>query len=617
MISRLILAAMLVIPCTVRAQRAIDYDISFPNAAQHEGRVVMTVHGVALGQPLEARMSRSSPGRYAPSSFAKNVYDVTATDGRGRPLDVSRPDTHGWVVRRHDGTVRISYTVWGDRIDGTYLSIDHAHAHMNMPATFMYVPSMSTAPIRLTIHPKTGWKIATQLAPTRDSLVYTAPNYQWFLDSPTEVGPVAMRTWSETINGRSSTWRIAMHHLGTDAQLDSFAVMGRKVVDEAIAVWGEPAGYDHGTYTFIMDYLPWSGGDGMEHRNSTIISSGRSSLADQARRVSALGTFSHEFFHSWNMERLRSNEIEPFEFGGEDMSSDLWLGEGFTNYYGPLIIRRAGFTTNDEFIRDMGGEIIGTMNSPARLHGSPVDMSRQAPFFDGGSASDPTNRQNIFISYYTWGSVVAIGLDLTLREKYGKSLDEFMRHMWKNYGSHQSAGFAPLKPYTHANLRDELGRFTGDAAFANSFFARYVDGRDVPDFAALLEPAGFRLVVDTLEKPFLGASMADDTTKVFVNWSQQGGSMYDAGISSGDLVYAIDGVPTPSIDSLNAVIARRKVGDVVPADVEQRKMRRIVPMKIIGRRAMKFASYESLGLPLTPKVQDFRKSWLESQQVNH
>jgi predicted metalloprotease with PDZ domain len=391
--------------------------------------------------------------------------------------------------------------------------------------------------------------------------------------------------------------------------------MGRQVVDEAIAMWGEPAGYDLGTYTFIIDYLPWSGGDGMEHRNSTIISSSRTSLAEQSRRIGALGTFSHEFFHSWNMERLRSKEIEPFEFGDENMSDGLWFGEGFTNYYGPLIIRRAGFTSNEDFAREFSGEIVGTINSPARMHGSPVDMSRLAPFFDGGSASDPTNRQNTFISYYTWGSVVAFGLDLTLREKYGKSLDDYMRQLWKNYGSRQSAGFAPLRPYTVANLRDELGTLTGDAAFAKSFFARFVEGREVPDFAALLEPAGFRLVVDSVEKPFLGASMDNDTARVFINWSQQGGSMYDAGIANGDLVYSIDGIATPSMDSLNEIVARHKVGDVVKVEVEQKRMRRIIPMTIRGRRAMQISTFESLGVPVTPQVQEFRKSWLGSKRA--
>jgi predicted metalloprotease with PDZ domain len=602
----------LIVPLALNAQRRVEYDISFPNAHQHEARVVATFRGVPAGSSLEARMSRSSPGRYAISTFAKNVYDVKAVDGRNRPLSIDRIDSHGWRVRGHDGTVRITYTVWGDRIDGTYLSIDHSHAHMNMPATFMFARGMEAAPITLTIHPPTSWKIATQLVPTRNANVFTAPNLQWFLDSPTEVGPLIIRSWTSATAGKSSTWRLAVHHLGTEAEVDSFAVMGRRVVDEAVAVWGETAGYDHGTFTFIVDYVPWANGDGMEHRNSTIITSTQT-IDTRERRIARLGTFSHEFFHSWNMERLRSKAIEPFNFEGEDMSDDLWFGEGFTNYYGPLILRRAGFYTDDQYLSMMSGEIIGTIGSPARLHGSPVDMSRDAVFFDGGSYLDPTNRQNIFISYYTWGSIVAMGLDLTLREKFGKTLDDYMRLLWRDYGKHQSAALAPARPYTRADLRSSLGRLTGDTAFANDFFRRYIEGRDVPDFVKLLAPAGFKLDVAESETPYLGASFDDDSTGVFVNYSLEGGSAYGAGIANGDIIYSVNGTAVSSMDSLQAIIARRRVGEVVQVGVEQQKVRHTIPMTIRGRREMKAMTFEKAGIPVSPEIQRFRESWLGSK----
>ena len=603
----------LIVPVVLNAQRRVDYDISFPNVHQHEARVVVSFRGLPAASPLEARMSRSSPGRYALSTFAKNVYDVKAVDGRNRPLTVEKIDSHGWRVRGHDGTVHIAYTVWGDRIDGTYLSVDHSHAHLNMPATFMYGRGMETAPITLTIHPPSDWKIATQLMPTRNPNVFTAPNLQWFFDSPTEVGPLSIRSWSSSSGGKTSTWRLAIHHLGTEADVDSFAVMGRNIVDEAIAVWGEPAGYDNGTYTFLIDYLPWANGDGMEHRNSTVITSTRT-ISSREQRIARLGTFSHEFFHSWNMERLRSKGIEPFNFEGEDMSGELWFGEGFTNYYGPLIIRRAGFYTDEQFLSMMGGEIIGTINSPARLHGSPVDMSRDAVFFDGATYLDPTNRQNIFISYYTWGSVVAMGLDLTLRERFGKTLDDYMRLLWRDYGKHQSNALAPKRPYTIADLRTALATFTGDAAFAKDFFSRYVEGKEVPDFVKLLAPAGFKLDVAAAATPYLGASLDDDSTGVFVNSSVEGGSTYLAGIANGDVIHAVDNVPVTSADSLQALIKRHKVGDVVRVGVTQQTVRRTIPMTIRGRREMTVMTYEKAGLPVTAEIQRFRENWLGSKR---
>jgi predicted metalloprotease with PDZ domain len=613
LIGRTLLAAALAVPVALEAQSRIDYDISFPRAAQHEARVVVTFRGIPSGKRLETKMSRSSPGRYAPSNFAKNVYDVSAADSRGRPLTVERPDAHSWAVARHDGTVRISYTVWGDRVDGTYLGIDHSHAHLNMPATFMYAAGMESTPISLRIHPRAGWKIATQLAPTRDSLTFTAPNYQYFLDSPVEVGPVTMRSWTVQHGRKTSTIRLAVHHLGSEAQLDSFAVMARSIVEESVAMWGELPGFDYGSYTFIIDYLPWASGDGMEHRNSTIITS-RNTLVDRRARIERLGTVTHEFFHAWNIERLRPKSLEPFDFGRDNMSSELWLGEGFSNYGRDLIIRRAGFYTDEEFARIVGGAVVDVIESPARNHGSAADMSRLAPFFDGSAFPDPVNRQNIFLSYYTWGSVIGLGLDLTLRQRYDKSLDDYLRLLWNNFGRQQTAAFEPARPFTQDDLRRELGRLTRDTTFANDFFRRYIDGREVPDFAKLLEPAGFRLVTEA-ERPYLGASMDNDTARVFVNWTQEGGSMHDAGISSGDLIYAVDGVPTPSIDSLGAVIRRYKSADVVRVDVEQRKVRRTVPMTIRSRRSTRIATFESLGVPVTASVLEFRKSWLGSRRA--
>jgi predicted metalloprotease with PDZ domain len=608
-------AALLVIVCASRlpAQQSVEYDISFPNAAQHEARVIATFRGLPRGSTLHARMSRSSPGRYALATFAKNVYDVKAVDRRGRELAITRPDPHGWDVGGHDGAVRITYTVWGDRTDGTYLSIDHSHAHLNMPATFIFARGMDAAPIRLTIHPRKDWLVATQLVPTKDSTVFTAPNLQWFMDSPTEVGPVVFRSWTSRYGGKPYTWRLAVHHLGTSAELDSFAVMARSVVEEAVAMWGQPAAYDLGTYTFIADYLPWAGGDGMEHRNSTILTSTRS-LADRAMRLQRLGPLSHEFFHSWSMERLRSRALEPFDFERENMSPELWFGEGFANYYGPLIIRRAGLYDDEEYARQLGEAVVATITSPARRHFSAVGMSMEAPFFDGASFLDPTNRQNIFLSYYTWGSVIALALDLTLRGQYGLSLDDYMRVLWRDYGRHQSVAWAPERPYTVSDLRAELGILTKDTTFAKNFFRRYIEGSDLPDFAKLLAPAGFLLRTDSVERPYLGASMDDDTASVFINWTAEGGSMYNAGIASGDIVFAIDGVPAMSVDSLTAIVARHRPGNVVQVDVRQREVRRTVPMTIVGRRSLDFLTYEAAKLPVTDSIREFRRSWLGSRR---
>ncbi|MEO8575391.1 MAG: PDZ domain-containing protein [Gemmatimonadales bacterium] len=593
-------------------QKSIEYEIAFPNKAEHVAQVTATFRGVPRGSTLEARMARSSPGRYALSTFSKNVYDVAATDSRGRALRITRPDLSGWNISGHDGTVKLTYNIWGDRTDGTYLQVDHAHAHMNIPATFMFARGMSTVPIRLKIAAPAGWRVATQLVPTSDPFVFTAPNMQWFMDSPTEVGPVMFSSWDATHNGKKQTWRIAVHHLGTQAQVDSFATMSRKIVEEEIAIFGEPPTFDYGTYTFISDYLPWVNGDGMEHRNSTILS-GRGTLQDSAARAARLGSLSHEFFHSWNMERLRSKALEPFDFDKENVSRELWLGEGFDNYYGPLAIRRAGFYSDDDFAGQIGGALIGTINSPGRQHHSATDMSALAPFYDGASFLDPNNVQDVFLSYYTWGSVIGLSLDLILRTKYNSTLDEYMRALWRDYGSHQTAALAPARPYTNADVRNELANLTKDSAFANDFFRRYVEGREVPDLTSMLARAGFLLAADSVVKPYFGASLDNDPNAVFVNWSSANGSAYASGLSSGDLIHSIDGKAVNNKDSLTAIVVSHKVGDVVQLEVTQREQKRTIPMKLIGIPSRQLTTYEKAGLPVTAEMRAFRESWLGSK----
>ena len=605
-------AASLLTPALAAQSRRVDYEIAFPNATQHEARVTVTFVGIPAGTPLRVRMSRASPGRYAITQFAKNVYDVRAVDGRGRALSVARPDPHGWDVRGHNGTVQLSYTVWGDRADGTYLQIDASHAHLNMPATFAWARGFETAPIRLTVRPRDGWRVVTQLIPTSDSSVFTAPNLAWFMDSPTEVGPVTLRSWQITHQGRPSTWRLAVHHLGTEAEVDSFARMAERVVAEQVASWGEPPRLDHGTYTFIADYLPWVNGDAMEHRNSTFLT-GRTALAERAGRLTHLGSLSHELFHAWNGERLRARALEPFDLERENMSGELWFAEGFTSYFDDLFIRRAGYYTDDEYARSIAGNVIETIDSPARMHGSAVDMSRLAPFFDGGSYLDPINRQNVFLSYYTWGSAIGLALDLTLRAERGSSLEEYMRAMWRDYGRLQTTALAPARPYTLTDLRVTLGRVARDTAFANDFFRRFIEGREVPDFARLLAHAGFLLATDSIVRPYLGGSLADDPNAVFVNWSIASGSLYRAGIVNGDVIHAIDGEPTPSMKVLDSIIVRHKVGDVVQVDVTQRGQRKVVPMTLVGSPRLRLVTYESAGMPVTDSIRAFRESWLGSK----
>jgi predicted metalloprotease with PDZ domain len=347
---------LLLSAASLRAQPApVQYRLSFPEPQHRWMEVEVTFPDVPAG-PLQVRMSRTSPGRYALHEFAKNVYGVQVTNGAGTRLSPARPDLHEWDVAGHDGTVRLRYRVFGDRVDGTYLGVDTTHAHINMPATLMWARGLELRPARVVFERPAGadWHIATQLTPTSDPFVFTAPNLQYLMDSPAEFGAFTWRTFPAPMalgdTRQPPTIRIALHHTGTDADADAFADGARKIVEQARRVFGEYPAYENGTYTFLADYLPWASGDGMEHRNSTVLT-GRGNLADS--RLDLLGTVAHEYFHCWNVERIRPQSLEPFNFEQANVSGELWLAEGVTSYYDGLLTVRAGLTAFQGLLNDL------------------------------------------------------------------------------------------------------------------------------------------------------------------------------------------------------------------------------------------------------------------------
>lgn len=604
----LVAIALLLAATSAAAQQPIRYDVAFPNAVHHEAEITITFTDLPAS-PLEVRMSRSSPGRYALHEFAKNVYAVEATDSRGNPLAVTRPDPYGWTVSGHDGTVRFSYTLFADRADGTYSGIDLTHAHLNIPATFAWARGLEDRPITVSFRVPAGsrWKVATQLFPTNDPYTFTAPNLYYFLDSPTELSDFDVREWTVRDRDRDYTIRLAVHHDGTPEELDAFAEMAKAVVAEQIAVFGELPDFETGSFVFIACYLPWVSGDGMEHRNSTILTSTYPIGAAAAN----LGTLSHEFFHVWNTERLRARTLEPFDFERANMSDALWFGEGFTSYYDDLTIHRAGLIDLGAYARGLAGVLNAVINSPGRRFFSPVEMSMQAPFVDAATSVDPHNRVNTFISYYTWGAAIGLGLDLTLRARFDRTLDDFMRMLWVEFGRTEV-------PYTVDDLRRALGRFTGDQPFADDFFARYVTGREVPDYASLLARAGLLLRNANPGAPTLGRASLQPAEDGVLVASQTliGSPLYEAGIDRGDRIVSLAGRTVATPADVQDILATHRPGDTLEVTFVQRGQTRTARITLAEDDRLEIVPFEDAGRELDRNTRRFRESWLGPHATN-
>lgn len=584
----------------------VRYEFRMPNAAHHEAEITVTWTGVPAGRPLEARMSRSSPGRYALHEFAKNVYGVRAEDSRGRPLAITRPNPHQWDVAGHDGTVRLRYTLFADRADGTYSQVDRTHAHLNAPATWMWARGMEQRPVRVTFTElPPGWAIATQLFPTREAHAFTAPDFQYFMDSPVMAAELDIRTWAVTSGGRTQTIRLAMHHAGTREEVDRYVAMIERVVREQAGVFGELPRFDGGVYTFLACYLPHASGDGMEHRNSTVLTSS-GALATGAQGL--LGTVSHEFVHIWNVERIRPRSLEPFDFERENMSGELWLAEGFTSYLGPLTIRTAGITDDQAYARALTGTVNTVMHAPGRRYFSAMAMSQQAPFVDAASSIDPQNRQNTFISYYTWGAAIGLGLDLTLRQRFRRTLDDFMRALWTDHGRAE-------RPYTMADARAILARVTGDPRFAAEFFDRYIEGQEALDYPALLAQAGFLVRPAAPGRAWLGdvAWRADGGSLALQAGPLVGTPIYEAGLDRGDRLQTIAGRDATTPDVVDAVLQAHRPGDAIPVTFTSRGERLAATIRLAESPRIEVLTMEEAGQVPTAAQLAFRQRWLGSR----
>ncbi|MBI4478076.1 MAG: M61 family metallopeptidase, partial [Acidobacteria bacterium] len=326
----------------------------------------------------------------------------------------------------------------------------------------------------------------------------------------------------------------------------------------------------------------------------------------------------HEFFHAWNVERIRPRSLEPFNFEDANVSGELWLAEGFTSYYGPLALQRAGLTPLETFVEAMGRTISAVILGPGRRFRSPVEMSQHAPFVDAARSVDATNFSSTFMSYYTYGAAIALGLDLTLRDRTNGrvTLDDFMRAMWEKHGKPgvRVPGYVET-PYTLQDVRARLAEVSADAAFASDFMNRYVEGREVVPYETLLARAGMILRKRNAGRAWLG--------NVAFNYGPAGARVgaavpvgtpaYDTGLDRDDVVTSLDGSALDSAQALAAILGRHKPGDSVSIVYSRRGTSLTRTLTLVEDPSLELVLAETAGKPLRDDQRAFRTAWISSR----
>jgi predicted metalloprotease with PDZ domain len=590
------------ISLSIQAQR-IMYEFAAPNAIHHEAEISITVDDLPAG-PAVFRMSRSSPGRYAKHEFGKNVYNVSARDENGKSLLVTKTDADVYQVTDHKGTIKLSYTLYGNYADGTYASIDATNFHLNMPATFIWIKGFDNIPIKIHFTlPKVDWKVATQLKQTSEANTFTAPGLQYFMDSPTKIGDLHFREWQVTNPDKKVyIFRLALDAKASEKDIDDFSEKLQRLVKEEQAVYGELPAYDYGMYTFIASINPYVRGDGMEHRNSTMITVPINFSKDNNI---IMELFAHEFFHCWNVERIRPKSIEPFNFEKSNMSEALWVAEGFTEYYGNLLTRRAGYMTDEEFDAVIAKLINAKINTPGGANYTPIENSERAVFVDAGVSIDRTNYENMYTSYYNYGGALALMLDLNLRNNYNKSLDDFMKEMWKRFGKNEKA-------YNLPEMQEALGAVIGDATAAK-FFHDFVYDHASPSYQLLLQKAGLVMQRQYAGRAWIGkVSLTSRNNSLIVSSNTViNRPLYEAGVDIGDVIVKLDGRDIQRIDEIQSVLEQHKPGDKIALLYKHQDELKDTTMALSEDPTIMIESLDEEGKLLSDQ-QHYRESWLES-----
>jgi predicted metalloprotease with PDZ domain len=420
-----------------------------------------------------------------------------------------------------------------------------------MPATFLFGEQLPNRPVKLVIpkDQRSEWTVATQLEDLGDRQ-YAAPNYYYFYDSPTMVGDIDIHRFQ---NGEQT---IEVAYLTEDSAEDKAAYTEwvKQIVESQRIVYGELPAYDYGRYTFLCSYNPYIGGDGMEHRNSTICSA---PFGLEGRADDLIGTVSHEFFHCWNVERIRPASLEPFDFTHANQSGELWFAEGFTSYYDDLTLVRTGIMSLEDYLDGLGGTLNYVYNRPGRDHRNPIEMSQQAPFVDAATANDENNFANTFVSYYPYGAVLGLTLDLQLRQR-DHDLDEYMKLVWRRYGK-------PEIPYHVNDLELALGDLTADPAWAKAWFERHVYGSALVPVAELLAPFGIEV---NYERP---DSVSLDGLRLRTEDTETGGVMvrnkvmenhplYAAGVDRNSVIFRLNGEAVTTLEDWGRIVAGLEIG---------------------------------------------------------
>ena len=522
----------------------ISYTVSMTRPYTHLLEVEMRLRGSSLPAQSEIKMPVWTPGSYLVREYARHVQDFEARDAAGKELAWRKINKNTWQIdTKGANEIVASYRVYSNELTVRTNELNDEHAFWNNAALLMFPKGHLNVPSTVKINPFGNWRIATGLPAGTATNTFRAPNFDVLYDSPFEVSNFKQVEF--TVHGKPH--RVVFSGEG-NYDLDRIAKDFPKIIDEGYKIFGELP-YDN--YTFIVNLR---GGGGLEHLNSTALQFNRFGFKPDARYEGFLGLVAHEYFHLWNVKRIRPDALGPFDYENENYTKLLWVAEGGTAYYEGILLRRAGLISERKFLEDKGSTIQQLQARPGRFETSLEDASFDAWIKYYRPDENAINNQ---ISYYDKGDIVNMMLDVTIRSSSNgaKSLDDVLRHLYNEF-------YKKGRNYTPEDYQKTAEMMAGRSL--NDFFDKYVRGTADIDYNAALSGVGLRLIAvePNAGKAYIGADLAEQNGQLTIRSLPAGTPAYEQGLNTGDQIVAVDGYRAGQ-NFLQSYIAELKPGDKV------------------------------------------------------
>jgi predicted metalloprotease with PDZ domain len=551
----------------------ISFTVSMSQPHTHLFEVAVSIrHRAGFSAPQETLvMPVWTPGSYLIREFERNVQDFAVTDAAGKALAWEKLNKNTWRVTLAGAREwRATYRVYANELSVRTSELNSDHAFWNNSNLLMYLNGYIKSPSTLTINPKAEWKIATGLpAIAGESNTFRAENFDVLYDSPVEASD--FKVLSFEVKG-------VAHRIVIDGEGNYDPERVQRDVQKIVAAEVELMGGEipYHDYTFIL-HLRSNAGGGLEHLNSTALgyprfgfrirptegsnSAGPNAAQPERGYEGFLGLVAHEFFHLWNVKRIRPDALGPFDYTQENYTKLLWAAEGITDYYADIALRRAGLISDKDYLAGEARAIQTLQETPGRL----VQSAEEASFDSWIKYYRPDeNSVNSQVSYYEKGALLGLLLDLEIRKRSNgtKSLDDVMRYHFNEF-------YKKGRNYTPQDFQKTCELMAGSSL--DQFFSRSVRGREELDYDAALNAAGLRLDTKngadrargrTESKDFFGADLSQQADRLMITRVYAGSPAYQQGLNAGDQIVAVDNMRA-SLDFLLARLAEKKTGDTV------------------------------------------------------